>query len=152
MITADLVGSHAEILLAEDDRELRRFLAQVLQRDGYRVTEVDSGHDLLDRVWDRAAGKAGFDLIISDVQMSGFTGLEVLEVLRAERDPEDDDDPHTQGTPIILITAFGDLQLHRDARRLGAVVFDKPFDIDELRAFAVKLVRPLDAAGPGHQE
>lgn len=145
-------GSRVEVLLAEDDRELRRFLALALQHDGYRVTEVDSGHALLDQLWNRAASKASFDLIISDVHMPGFTGLEILEILRDADDPDDEYAPHIHDTPVILITAFGDLRLHADARRLGAVVFDKPFDVDELRAFAVTLVQPVDEFGSLYRE
>ena len=146
------VGSRVEVLLAEDDRDLRRFLAQALQRDGYHVTEVDSGHGLLDELWERAASKAGFDLIISDVQMPGFTGLEVLEVLRDKCVVADDYEPQLRDTPLILITAFGDPQVHADARRLGAVVFDKPFDVDDLRALAVKLVQPVDELASVYQD
>ena len=141
-----------EILLADDDRELRRFLAQALQKDGYRITEADSGHALLDQLWERAASKDGFDLIISDVRMPGFTGLEVLEVLRDKWTPQDDYEPQIRDTPIILITAFGDLKLHADARRLGAVVFDKPFDVDDLRAFAQRLVLPVDELAALYRE
>ena len=131
-------GRHAEVLLAEDDRELRRFLVEVLQRDGYRIIEAESGHDLLDRLWERSRSKCGFDLIISDNRMPGATGLAVLEGLRNECEPPIGD------TPIILITAFGDPKVHAEAERLGAVVFDKPFDIDSLRECAVKMVKPVD--------
>ena len=56
----------------------------------------------------------------------------------------DECEPPIGDTPIILITAFGDVQVHADAERLGAVVFDKPFDVDSLRACAAKLVKPVD--------
>ncbi len=130
----------AQVLLAEDDAELRRFLCEVLRKRGYKVTEADSGDALLDRLWERARREGRFDLIISDVRMPGFTGLEVLDGLRDEYDPSIGD------TPLIFITAFGDAEVHSEAERLGAVVFDKPFDVDELcdRAAAV-----LSPAPPG---
>jgi DNA-binding NtrC family response regulator len=69
------------------------------------------------------------DLIITDVRMHGVTGLEILAGLR-----END-----WSTPVILMTAFGDAELHAEAMRLGALaVLDKPFELDALRT----LVRP----------
>ena len=139
-----LVVMRVDILLAEDDLEVRRFLAQALRSDGFRITEAVSGTQLMDRLWERAASKAGFDLIISDVRMPGFTGFEVLEMLREQPDPSDDFEPQVREVPIILITAFGDPGLHAAATRLGAVVLDKPFDIDDLRACAHRLLTSDD--------
>jgi len=138
-----------EILLAEDDCEVRRLLVRALGQDGYLITEASSGSELLDAVWTRAARKRSFDLIISDVRMPGFTGLEVLEILRDRHDPLYEFEP-LQTTPIILITAFGDDAVHAAARRLGAVVFDKPFDVDQLRLCASRIVAPQHVDGlPG---
>jgi len=139
-----LVVMRVDILLAEDDLEVRRFLAQALRNDGFRITEAVSGTQLMDRLWERAASKAGFDLIISDVRMPGFTGFEVLEMLREQVDSSDELEPQVRDTPIILITAFGDAGLHAAAARLGAVVLDKPFDIADLRACANRLLTPDD--------
>jgi FixJ family two-component response regulator len=59
--------------------------------------------------------------------MHGVTGLDVLAGLR-ETD---------WATPVILLTAFGDAELHAEAHRLGALaVFDKPFDFRDLRKLA----------------
>jgi CheY-like chemotaxis protein len=135
-----LAGPRIEVLLAEDDRELRRWLALALRKDGYRVAEAETGIELIDQLWERASFKGGFDVIISDVYMPGFTGIEALDALR-NFDPRDDYEPQIRDTPIILITSFADATLRKAASRLGAVVFDKPFDIDELRALVVKLVR-----------
>ena len=57
--------------------------------------------------------------------MPGFTGLEILKVMyQYENCP-----------PTILITAFGDEEIHAEAIRLGAAaMFDKPFEIDDLLA------------------
>ena len=118
------------ILLAEDDRELRRWLSEELRARGYRVTEAQSGDDLLERLWERSHEQTDFDLIVSDVRMPGLTGLQVLEGLR------DEFEPSIGQTPIILITGFGDREVHQEARELRATVFDKPFDVDELLAHA----------------
>lgn len=124
------------ILVAEDNPDMRHVLARSLRTQGYRVLELKDGQELLDRILDdpMAEGHVEPDLIISDIRMPGWTGLEVLESLR-------DSD---WATPVILITAFGDKETHAEARRLGAaVVFDKPFDIDDLLV-SVGNILPLE--------
>jgi DNA-binding NtrC family response regulator len=75
------------------------------------------------------------DLVISDERMPGMAGLEVLDALRRAGWP----------TPFILITGFGDQATHASARRLGAsAVFDKPFDLDDLRKTVLQLLVPDD--------
>jgi DNA-binding NtrC family response regulator len=71
------------------------------------------------------------DLIVSDVRMPGWTGLDLLDVVRRAR----------MGTPVLLITAFGAPETHQEAARLGAgAVLNKPFDLDEFRATVAALV------------
>ena len=43
-------------------------------------------------------------------------------------------------TPVILMTAFGDESMRTEAQRLGAVLFDKPFDLDDLRTAVLNLL------------
>jgi two-component system response regulator (stage 0 sporulation protein F) len=108
------------VLLAEDDHEVRWLLAAALRQQGYQITEADSGPKLLEQLWKRAASKSSFDLIISDIRLPGMTGLEVLQALRTRADPRDEYRPQIHETPIILITAFGDAEVHRGAARLGS--------------------------------
>lgn len=145
-------GLAMNILIADDDYDVRKLLASAFRKDGYRITEAKSGPDLFDQLWNRASSRGCFDLIISDVRMPGYTGLEVLGLLRSKCDPADDYEPQLRETPIIFITAFGDREVHQDAKRLGAVVFDKPFDVDELRAYARKLARPVDELASLHRD
>jgi CheY-like chemotaxis protein len=102
--------------------------------DGY----VANGVDLLDTLAVSSypqLGSGSFDLVISDVRMPGSTGLQVLlQMAGAPRIP-----------PFILITAFEGEELHAAAEDLGVLaVFDKPFDVDELRRFVSAF---LDASG-----
>jgi len=117
----------ARILLAEDDFEMRRFLASALRMDGYEVCEAASGVEVLDHIGPYLYDGMdfGIDLIISDIRMPGVDGLEILAGLsKCEGAP-----------PVILITAFGDRRTHVDAERLGAVgLLDKPFHVNELRS------------------
>src|SRR5688500_4291370 len=116
----------SRILLAEDDPAFRRLLATALTADGHEVVAVASGNELLGVIGDAGSGRArwAFDLVISDVRMPGRSGLEVLRGLRRS----------ASSPPFVLITAFGDEELHEEAQRLGAAaVVDKPFEIDDLR-------------------
>jgi len=125
------------ILLAEDDFEMRRFLATALRIDGYEVTGAASGVELLNRIgpYFYDGMKFDVDVVISDVRMPGADGLEILAGLTmCEGAP-----------PVILITAFGDRQTHLDAARLGAVeLLDKPFDLSDLRAVLRRVLPPRD--------
>jgi CheY-like chemotaxis protein len=122
------------ILVAEDDAEMRQLLASVLRRDGYQVIEARDGLELLNFIgsmllWSRDA--IDLDLVISDVRMPGRSGLDILAGLRRA----------DWATPFILITAFGGQELHNEAHRLGAAaVFDKPFELDKLRATVQNLI------------
>ncbi|MCY1044453.1 response regulator [Corallococcus sp. bb12-1] len=114
------------ILVADDQLEMRTLIRKMLVRRGYEVVEASDGPDLVRVLIDglTADESRAPDLIITDVRMPGFTGLEVLARLRREQ----------WDTPVILITAFGDAKLHSEAQRLGAAyVLDKPFELDELR-------------------
>jgi DNA-binding response OmpR family regulator len=115
------------ILLIEDDTEMRRLLERVLARDGYQVVAVEDGDQALD--W---LGLCLFDgslenvptLIVSDVRLPHFSGLELLEGLLGA----------VAEIPVILITGFPSEETYAEAFELGAArVLAKPFDLDELR-------------------
>ena len=115
------------ILLAEDNHDMRELLAMSLRKNGYKVTEFADGLSMLERYFsvDSAQKDAAFDLVISDVRMPGLTGMEILEDMY----------DHKGFPPVILITAFGDEETHKQAYLLGAVaMFDKPFNIEDLIA------------------
>jgi CheY-like chemotaxis protein len=131
------VARRTRVLLAEDDPAMRSLLAWMLRRDGYDVTEAQDGVEAVAYVlasWGfGAAGRRQFNLIISDIRMPGWTGLEILAIMQVASQP----------TRVILITAFGSAETHEQARRLGAAaVFDKPFDFEDLRAAVSNLMLP----------
>jgi|APSaa5957512622_1039677.scaffolds.fasta_scaffold13477_4 CheY-like chemotaxis protein len=113
-----------QVLLAEDDYEMRMLLAWSLNKQGYHVTECKDGNSLMKKVGSMPYESAQlFDLIISDIRMPGFTGLQVLESIR----------DYEGLPPILLITAFPNDETHKKARQLGALaVFEKPFEVDAL--------------------
>jgi len=121
------------IFVADDDADMRAFLAEQLRADGHEVSELRNGFELLQRLREVCSSPLRWpDAIVSDVRMPGHSGLEVLAALRRAG----------WTTPVILITAFGDRRLHDRAREFGAAaLLDKPFDIDELRTVLLTLAR-----------
>jgi CheY-like chemotaxis protein len=122
---ADNSVRHPRILVAEDDPEMRRLLTWRLNNAGFETVECADGWQLLDHLGNPVlSGEPDdFDLIVSDIRMPGVTGLEVLEGIHEAE----------WFVPMILITAFGNEEVHRQAKELGAAgMFDKPFDIDDL--------------------
>jgi len=136
--------SPPRVLVAEDDAEMRRLVVDALRKDGYQVSEAADGGGLLIRVAAQRAAIANgdggdgdalaspIDLVISDVRMPVCSGLEVLAEIRRS----------CWDVPVILMTAFGDDEAREHAASLGAILFDKPFSIDDLRT-AVLNVLPI---------
>jgi DNA-binding response OmpR family regulator len=122
------------VLVADDDTEMRRLVAESLRRDDYEVVEESDGGRLLVRIaaiyaFERTVDP--FDLIVSDVRMPVCSGLDIVKGLR---------DAHWT-TPVILMTAFGDDETRTRAESLGATLFDKPFRMGDLRAVARVLLK-----------
>lgn len=121
------------VLIAEDDDALREVLAYALRRDGYRVVELADGLSAISYIMDsisEADGSGLPDLVICDLFMPGCSGLDLIRQITGIVDID-----------MIAMTAFGDPAVHEAARRLGArLCFDKPFELDELRAAIRALV------------
>ncbi|HSO35653.1 MAG TPA: response regulator, partial [Labilithrix sp.] len=93
--------------------------------NGFSVHEAVSGSELLSVLRSVTADSwplDGVDLIVLDNRMPGMTGLEAIRNLRAA---------HWE-TPAILMTAFPDAAVKREAQRLGVPVLPKPFSLDLL--------------------
>jgi DNA-binding NtrC family response regulator len=126
------------ILIADDDVEMRRMLGEALGRDGIDVELAADGAELRQRLETLADRGKLPQIVIADIQMPGVTGMHILAWVRRELPSVD----------VILITAFGDARIHARARKLGAAaVFDKPFDLDQLRVVIQKLLHPRDVVG-----
>jgi CheY-like chemotaxis protein len=123
------------VLVAEDDDEMRQILRESLEDVGYRVAEVADGIDLHRRLINPLAPRhhGTPDIVVSDIRLPGFTGIEILEQLRQS----------DWLLPVVLITAFGDDETHQEAKRLGAaLVLDKPFDVEDLVEAVCALAPP----------
>jgi DNA-binding NtrC family response regulator len=108
------------ILVVDDELEIREGLEALLTSEGFDVTPAETGEIGLQRLEDRP-----FDLMLLDVSLPDRNGLELLREIR-RRDPN---------LAIILITAFGSIDMARAAFKGGAQDFiTKPWSNDELIA------------------
>ena len=83
------------ILVVEDDEDIRRLITLTFTKEGYRVTETESGEEAL-----KKAAVSPPDLIMLDLMLPGLDGLEVCRLLKREA--------ATQAVPIIMLTAKGE--------------------------------------------
>ena len=125
----------ARVLVVEDDDELRAMIGARLRRLGFAVFEAVSGDDalaLLASMVERRWPSDDVDLIVMDVRMSGTSGLEVAQILRVA----------DWVTPVLLMTAYPDVEVLDEATRLGAAVLGKPFGLDALSSAALAAIAP----------
>lgn len=112
------MDNRIRVLVVDDDSEMRGLLVRELHGEGYDVSDAADGSGAV-----LACRSRSFDVILMDNNMPGQGGLDVLPGLRRMC-------PHT---PIIMMTAFGDVPAHAEAAEKGAADFlIKPFRIDEL--------------------
>ena len=107
-----------KILIAEDDRELRLLFSRVLQKNGFETKCVPNGEDAY-----AAVSGEFFDLIISDIMMPKMDGYRLISALREAGNK----------TPIMIISARGDLDDLREGYSLGADDYMvKPINVNEM--------------------
>ncbi len=119
--------SPMNILVVEDDDALRDALLITLEAAGYRVSGADGGPTAL-ALLDREA----FQMVVSDLRMAPMDGLQLLGEIRLKK----------PGLPVLLMTAFGDVDKAVAAMRGGACDFMlKPFEpkalLDQIERYAV---------------
>lgn len=116
-----------KILFAEDDDLLRNSLTFYLKNNGFTVTPVSNGLEVKDQL-----KSTPFDLIITDLNMPFFGGMEVINFVRNEL---------KSTAPIIVLTSFGVEKAELDAFEIGASEFiSKPFSPSVLKARIDKLL------------
>jgi two-component system, NtrC family, response regulator HydG len=109
----------AKILLVDDDPQALASTRRILEHAGHQIVCAKDGQEAFDLIRPSAHGKKiHFDLIVSDVRMPRFSGMELLEALNACQ----------ESVPFILITAYGRVEEAVWALKYGAVDFlTKPF-------------------------
>ncbi len=126
------MSERTRILVVDDERSMREFLEIFFRREGYEVTTVGSVDEAL-----LASEADDYDVVITDLQMPGRTGLDLLHELRGSA-PE---------TPVIMITAFATTENAIAAMKEGAHDYiTKPFKVDEIRVVVEKALEKKSLA------
>lgn len=117
-------GTQPMVLVAEDDDDLRELLVWALRRSGVNVVELEDGVELLDYL-DFVAKfhnpKGLPDLILTDVQMPGCSGLDMIALARARG----------VSCPFVVLTGYADERVQLTAASIGnTTVLSKPQDLD----------------------
>ena len=125
----------AHILVVDDESNIRMMLRLALTHVGHAVETAADGYEGLEKFGDGS----GWDLVVLDHRMPGLEGLEVLREMRVR----------TPAAHVLMITAFGTVDLATEAMAAGATDFlRKPFTVETLRgAVATALSGKSAAAG-----
>lgn len=111
-----------QILIVDDQQTMRDLLRKCLQELGImKITATKSGEDALETI-----GKESFDLVISDWNMDGMSGLDLLKKIRSN--------PVVKSLPFIMATGAQDKKQVLAAKEAGANNYIvKPFSAAELK-------------------
>lgn len=127
-----MLTERKQILVVDDEPNLRRVLAAQLGRDGYEVHTAEDGQQGLEMLQEHH-----IDLVITDLRMPKLDGMELLR-----RAMELDAD-----LPVVMITAHGTVDNAVEALKTGAFDYiTKPFDQAEVRTIVRKALRTRDLA------
>ena len=122
------------ILVVDDERPMRLGVTEVLERNGFAVTAVDSSAAALG-----ALAEGGFALVLSDMRMPIMTGAELLAVVQ-ERHP---------GLPMVMMTAYGTVEDAVAAMKAGARDFlPTPFAPSDLVHLVRNVLRDPEGERP----
>src|SRR3989337_3333404 len=111
--------SKEKILIVDDEKSIREFLEIMLKKEGYRVNSASSGEEAM-----KLFGNNSYELVISDIKMSGMNGVELLKNIKAM----------TPDVIVLMITAYASVDTAIDAMKAGAYDYiTKPFNVDEVK-------------------
>lgn len=108
-----------KILVVEDNLDMRELVHLYLTREGFLVVTASDGREGL-----YMAGAEQPDLIITDINMPGLDGLEMVKQLRAQ--------PAFKDLPILVFTAFGIVERDNAIRAGATRAADKPIEFESL--------------------
>jgi len=127
------MGELAHILVVDDDMASRGLMAQILGEDGHQVVVASDGAEALKLLREEQhRGGEGFDAVVSDIRMVEADGLEVLDWVVK----------NAVETPVLLVTAFGNVDGAVDAIRRGAYDYiSKPYDVNAIKLVVDRALR-----------
>ena len=116
-----------KILIVDDEKNTRLTLGQCLERTGFKSASAVNAEEGLKKL-----DEDEFGLILLDLRMPGMGGMEFLKKVRQIR-PD---------IKVVIITAYGTIDLAVEAMKLGAVDFlQKPFTPDEIRELVSRIMK-----------
>lgn len=121
------------LLIADDEPSVCDLVARAVEPDGFTVVRAANGQRAL-----RIILSTQLDVIVLDHLMPGYTGLDVLYRLRAEK----------IDAPVVMISGRHDPQVVEDSTRLGATWLAKPFNVETFAETVRKAVRSSNAETP----
>jgi two-component system response regulator AtoC len=128
-----MLPERKQVLIVDDEPNLRKILSAQLTRDGYDVMTAEDGEQGL-----AVLREHHIDLVITDLKMPKVDGMTLLKKA-LEEEPE---------LPIVLITAHGSIDTAVEALKSGAFDFvTKPFDKDEVRQIVAKALKTRELRG-----
>lgn len=108
------------VLIVDDQAGVRLLLHEALKEEDLKVYLAAGGEEAIKEVQEKSP-----DIILMDMKMPGMNGLEVLKEIKKLN----------YSGPVILMTAYGELEMVNQARKLGVTHhLTKPFDIYEVKA------------------
>lgn len=126
------------VLIIEDSDTTRELLKNVLETEGFEISEACTGFQAIKELQVRS-----YDLIITDINMPDLTGLEIIKFARSG--------PVHRNTPIIVISTDSQNRDRERAVALGANRYiTKPFDPDEFLETCLETIKqsPLEPDKP----
>ncbi len=119
-----------KILIVDDEVSVRQLLMEIVRKEGFIVETAENGQEALNKMRQNSP-----DLVIMDIRMPVMSGLEALDIIRAEK----------PNLLVILLTAYGTVDTAVEAMQRGA--FDylvKPANIGEIRATINRVMTMLN--------
>ncbi len=113
-------NGNIRVLVIDDDEDMRSLLRELLEEDGLKTECSGNGYEAL-----QVLTKRPFDLIITDVEMRGLTGLDILPEIKKLR----------PGVSIIVMSSFAGTEVRRRSLEKGASAYlEKPVHMKKLKA------------------
>jgi two-component system nitrogen regulation response regulator NtrX len=107
-----------KILIIDDERSIRRALGEILEFEGFEVSDAEDGKQGLELI-----EKIDFDMVFCDIKMPGIDGMEVLDLMQASH----------ADIPVVMISGHGTIETAVEAIKKGAFDFiEKPLDLNRI--------------------
>jgi len=118
MTSASTSKKARAVLIVDDEPNMRKTLADILQDEGYEVTTAGDGREAV-----ALCSKHGYDVVLMDVRMPGLDGVAAFREIRR----------HREGVRVIMMSAYSVDELKEAALTEGAIAFlSKPLDVEQV--------------------